>query len=435
MKRGFITVFPLFSILVGCAPTVRFVSASPEAVRDGGSLKSLDFPAVVETNNLNDAQLIYQVRLLDQDAQPVRAPDGPYRTQDGEIAAARTIMVLQSPWLFDNLRLSIPAPIFTRDDIPPPVYAELGMYLPTGECLARKVVDLPLKSRRVAAALPPDEPADEAAEPPARSSSGRRPADANQKKAAADGGRKRAPQPADEPEVAGDTTDDSPDPDSQPPPPARATRDTPTKPARDAGAAKNAARPSDKRQPTSPNSGSKGEKPVAAAPGQAPPTNPPTRAAPTTQPARKPAPPPEDPAPPLTPLEPIDEDPKRTATVSDRGGQNTSGNPARDQPARNAPPREPAPAGQPTASRPSGNAAAGRAAESDGKFKYYVVRKGDTLRNIAAKVLKDGNRWNEIYEANRDQLSSPDGVRENMILRVPNRPAEKPADNQPKRKD
>jgi len=48
----------------------------------------------------------------------------------------------------------------------------------------------------------------------------------------------------------------------------------------------------------------------------------------------------------------------------------------------------------------------------------YVVQAGDTLERIARKVLKDGNRWRELYEWNRDVLSAPGLLRVGQKLRT-----------------
>ena len=46
---------------------------------------------------------------------------------------------------------------------------------------------------------------------------------------------------------------------------------------------------------------------------------------------------------------------------------------------------------------------------------------GDTLTAIARKLLEDGSRWDEIYELNRDKLSSPDRIVDGTELRIPQR--------------
>lgn len=52
---------------------------------------------------------------------------------------------------------------------------------------------------------------------------------------------------------------------------------------------------------------------------------------------------------------------------------------------------------------------------SDGE---YVVQSGDTLERIARKLLNDGNRWNDLYEWNRDRLPSPGRLQIGQKLRV-----------------
>lgn len=52
----------------------------------------------------------------------------------------------------------------------------------------------------------------------------------------------------------------------------------------------------------------------------------------------------------------------------------------------------------------------------------YTVVSGDNLYRIAAKTLGDGNRFNELYEANRDQLSNADDIRVGVVLKIPTGP-------------
>ncbi len=51
--------------------------------------------------------------------------------------------------------------------------------------------------------------------------------------------------------------------------------------------------------------------------------------------------------------------------------------------------------------------------------KTYVVRKGDTLYGLARKFYNDQSRWRDIYNANRDRLSSPNQLRVGMRLVIP----------------
>ena len=53
------------------------------------------------------------------------------------------------------------------------------------------------------------------------------------------------------------------------------------------------------------------------------------------------------------------------------------------------------------------------------KNRTYTVQKGDMLERIARRELGDGRRANEIFEMNRDQLSSPDDIQPGMVLKLP----------------
>ena len=65
----------------------------------------------------------------------------------------------------------------------------------------------------------------------------------------------------------------------------------------------------------------------------------------------------------------------------------------------------------PAAAAPAPRAVAGVAT--------YTVRPGDSLSKIAARVLGDAGRWEELFEANREELGSPDRVVVGQELRVP----------------
>ncbi len=50
----------------------------------------------------------------------------------------------------------------------------------------------------------------------------------------------------------------------------------------------------------------------------------------------------------------------------------------------------------------------------------YVVRSGDTLSTIAKRLYRDGERWHEIYDANRALIGAdPDRLDVGMTLRIP----------------
>lgn len=49
----------------------------------------------------------------------------------------------------------------------------------------------------------------------------------------------------------------------------------------------------------------------------------------------------------------------------------------------------------------------------------YTVQPGDTLSRISAKVYGESGRWGAIFEANRDQLPSPNALKPGQVLRIP----------------
>jgi len=52
----------------------------------------------------------------------------------------------------------------------------------------------------------------------------------------------------------------------------------------------------------------------------------------------------------------------------------------------------------------------------------YVVKKGDTLRKISSVVFGTSDRWQEIYEANKGRIESPDThLREGVRLTIPSK--------------
>ncbi len=51
--------------------------------------------------------------------------------------------------------------------------------------------------------------------------------------------------------------------------------------------------------------------------------------------------------------------------------------------------------------------------------KFYEVQSGDSLSKIAKEVYGDAMRYNEIFEANKPMLKSPDLIYPGQMLRIP----------------
>lgn len=58
-------------------------------------------------------------------------------------------------------------------------------------------------------------------------------------------------------------------------------------------------------------------------------------------------------------------------------------------------------------------------AQQQEQFVPYVVRSRDTLSGIAVKFYGDGNRYLDVYRANRDLLAHPDALQVGQTLRIP----------------
>jgi nucleoid-associated protein YgaU len=56
---------------------------------------------------------------------------------------------------------------------------------------------------------------------------------------------------------------------------------------------------------------------------------------------------------------------------------------------------------------------------------WYTVTAGDSLSKIAKHFYGDSNRWQKIFDANRDQIKDPDLIRPGQKLKIP--AAQKPA--------
>jgi len=51
---------------------------------------------------------------------------------------------------------------------------------------------------------------------------------------------------------------------------------------------------------------------------------------------------------------------------------------------------------------------------------FYEIQKGDTLWRVAEIYYKDGSRYKEIFEANREVIKDPDKIYPGQMIRIPN---------------
>jgi nucleoid-associated protein YgaU len=63
--------------------------------------------------------------------------------------------------------------------------------------------------------------------------------------------------------------------------------------------------------------------------------------------------------------------------------------------------------------------AAAASASAASSTRTYRVQAGDTLSKIAKEVYGDANKYNRIFEANRDKLENPDKIKAGQELVIP----------------
>ena len=61
------------------------------------------------------------------------------------------------------------------------------------------------------------------------------------------------------------------------------------------------------------------------------------------------------------------------------------------------------------------------AAQEAGAYqpRYYTIQSGDTLSGIAKEHYGDANRWNALFEANREVIKDPDKIYPGQRIRIP----------------
>jgi nucleoid-associated protein YgaU len=55
----------------------------------------------------------------------------------------------------------------------------------------------------------------------------------------------------------------------------------------------------------------------------------------------------------------------------------------------------------------------------DREVKTYTVVSGDSLSKIAKQEYGDANKWQRIFEANRDKIKNPDLIHPGQVLEIP----------------
>lgn len=358
LRSGMLAATALhLALCVGCAPRVSFMDARVEPIGDRDALKAVMFHSTFKASGLDSQQLLYRVRLLDRNQRPIQSRDKRFADSQGSVSALRTLMVLQSPWVFENEQLSIPAEQLEVAPSDLPASAEFAVFQTEGQLLGQQIVPLPVdavpnESGSLAYAWRPGRVYASRVEPAQRTA------------------------------------------------PARQT----TQPQRDAARRDRYGRvvAAEPEPPTAPARAAEPERPAPS---------PYASAAPAPRSEPRPAPPPPAPRaaynqPPQSTSDPnslsYDERLRRaldTYTRQRSTDWNEIGAERRPTP---PPARDPAPQTQ-----------------GEAGTRLYVVQPGDTLWTIARDRLGDGDRWQEVFDLNRDRLETPDQLRQGMVVVLP----------------
>ena len=71
--------------------------------------------------------------------------------------------------------------------------------------------------------------------------------------------------------------------------------------------------------------------------------------------------------------------------------------------------------GSSSTARPAAGTASGTASGT----RTYTVVSGDSLSKIAKREYGDAQKWQVIYQANRDKISNPDLIHPGQVLNIP----------------
>ncbi len=174
MRIQFVIALSIACLLGGCAsPQIRFTRAECVPVVGEEQTEAVRFVSNFQTNEaVPEQQLLYLVSIVDSSGRQIPSSTGKYTDKNGNLTAAKGVMVLQSPWSFENINVAIPAPELSAARENGAAYALFQLTTPDGQVVAQDRAQLPPEFAAARAAAPTvamrtqraEEPA-EAAEP------------------------------------------------------------------------------------------------------------------------------------------------------------------------------------------------------------------------------------------------------------------------------
>lgn len=156
MRIQLVIALSIACLLCGCAsPQIRFTQAQCVPVVGEEQTEAVRFVSNFQTNEaVPEQQLIYLVSIVDSSGRQIPSATGKYTDKNGNLTAAKGLMVLQSPWSFENINVSIPAPELSAARENGAAYALFQLTTPDGQIVAQDRAPLPPEFAATRAAAP-----------------------------------------------------------------------------------------------------------------------------------------------------------------------------------------------------------------------------------------------------------------------------------------
>jgi len=129
------------------APKVSFVRSESMPEQRNGALQAVTIVSSFEASGLEGQQVIYWVRIVDRNGQPIASKNGQYETKNGGVGARRALLVLSSAQAFNDVSVSIPTYALDVKQRHLPISAHIDIGRPDGRPLASNICPIPVSIR------------------------------------------------------------------------------------------------------------------------------------------------------------------------------------------------------------------------------------------------------------------------------------------------
>ncbi|NOX57868.1 MAG: hypothetical protein GXP29_03305 [Planctomycetes bacterium] len=121
----------------GCkSPEKRFKQTGAQVYREGEELGGVVFGALIDTGFLRGQQFMFKVRLMDERARAIKSNNRAYEDSSGNVAAQKTLMVLDGQRGPQRVEVRIPKQELELRTNDFPVWISYGLYEPDGTTFA-----------------------------------------------------------------------------------------------------------------------------------------------------------------------------------------------------------------------------------------------------------------------------------------------------------